>query len=106
MAFVSQIHGKPGRPKAGPGVIFRETPSKSGGGYISKSVPLRGKKIDIQIDETKKLIRLTEYAAGVSVCNNGTFSCPRSTFQIVGRSRISLELNADGYWYGSYGEAS
>jgi len=106
MAFVSQIKYAPLRRRGMPGVTFRETLSTSGGGYITSSTPLRGMRIDIQIDENSNCLRLAESADGVSVTKSGQFSCPRRIFEIVGSQRITLELSDDGWWYGSYGDAS
>ncbi|NDO80155.1 hypothetical protein CJP72_05005 [Citrobacter sp. NCU1] len=100
MAFISQRNMR-GWAKS-PSVRFRQIKSGYGGGSVSKKVPLRGKRIDIQIDEDTKSIRLGVDKDGVSCSATGTFSCSLKVFQIVGCERIDLEDGNDGWWYGKY----
>ncbi len=85
-----------------PIVKFRQTKSGAGGGSISKSVPLRGERIDIQIDEQERKIRLGADQRGVSCNATGTFSCSVKVYQIIGDKRINLSDGGDGWWYGNY----
>ncbi|WP_312999659.1 hypothetical protein [Leclercia sp.] len=107
MAFVSQIGFRratsPHRSK--PSVRFRKTTSGAGGGTVSKSVPLREKRIDIQIDEEAKQIRMGVNPEGVSCGKNGSFSCSIFVFKLVGSESIALTDGGDGWWYGSYGNS-
>ena len=104
MAFQSQIGFRratePHRSK--PFVRFRKTTSGAGGGKISNTVTLREKRIDIQIDEDTKQIRIGEDKGGVSCGKNGSFSCSLAIFKIVGSERILLTDGGDGWWYGTY----
>jgi hypothetical protein len=108
MAFISQLGTIPKRSGRVPGskfVSFRKTKSGATGGLITKDTGLRGTKIDIQIDEDNKTIRLGEYENGVMVTQRqGVFSCSVSVFNAVGKCRISLTDGGDGWWYGSYKE--
>lgn len=105
MAFESQIGKRrafqPHRKK--PAIRFRKTASGAGGGYVTNSVPLRGKRIDIQIDEETKQLRIGENEKGVSCGKTGSFSCSRAIFGFVGGESILLTDAGDGWWYGSYG---
>ena len=100
MAFVSQRNIN-GRQKS-PSVRFRKTKSGAGGGSISKAVPLRGKRIDIQIDEGTRKVRLGIDQQGVSCNATGSFSCSLNIFRIVGDKKIDLTYGYDGWWYGDY----
>lgn len=100
MAFVSQKNMN-GWVKT-PSVRFRKTKSGAGGGSVSKAVPLRGERIDIQIDEDTRQIRLGIDEKGVSCHATGSFSCSLNVFQIVGDKRIDLTEGEDGWWYGKY----
>ncbi|EMC7877747.1 hypothetical protein [Enterobacter roggenkampii] len=100
MAFVSQRNIN-GRQKS-PSVRFRKTKSGAGGGSISKAVPLRGKRIDIQIDEGTRKVRLGIDQQGVSCNATGSFSCSLNIFRIVGDKKIDLTYGDDGWWYGDY----
>lgn len=104
MAFQSQIGFRrataPHRSK--PFVRFRKTTSGAGGGTISNAVPLREKRIDIQIDEDTKQIRIGEDKCGVSCGKNGSFSCSLAIFKIVGSESVLLTDGGDGWWYGTY----
>lgn len=106
MAFISQLGTIPkssGRVPCSKFVSFRKTKSGATGGLITKDTGLRGTKIDIQIDEDNKTIRLGEYENGVMVTQRqGVFSCSVSVFNAVGKCRISLTDGGDGWWYGSY----
>ena len=104
MAFQSQIGFRraPQRHRSKPSVRFRKTTSGAGGGSISNSVPLREKRIDIQIDEETKQIRIGENTGGVSCGKNGSFSCSLAIFKIVGSESILLTDGGDGWWYGTY----
>nr|DAM64908.1 MAG TPA: hypothetical protein [Caudoviricetes sp.] len=99
MAFVSQIGRKY---SSGAYVRFRKTNSGAGGGTISKEVPLRGERIDIQIDEGEKKIRLGVNVNGVSCGPGGSFSCSLAVLREVGGERIALTDGGDGWWYGDY----
>lgn len=100
MGFVSQRNMN-GYAK-GPSVRFRRTKSGAGGGSISKAVPLRGERIDIQIDEDARKIRLGIDQRGVSCGASGSFSCSLNVHRIVGGERIDLSYGEDGWWYGNY----
>ena len=100
MAFVSQRNMN-GWTKS-PSVRFRKTKSCAGGGCVSKAVPLRGERIDIQIDEETRQVRLGVDQKGVSCNATGTFSCSLNVFRIVGDQRIDLKDGGDGWWYGNY----
>ena len=100
MAFVSQRNIK-GWQKS-PTVRFRKTKSGAGGGSISKAVPLRGNRIDIQIDEEARKVRLGIDQQGVSCNATGSFSCSLNIFRIVGDKKIDLTDGDDGWWYGDY----
>lgn len=100
MAFVSQRNMN-GWTKS-PSVRFRKTKSGAGGGSVSKSVPLRGERIDIQIDEEARKVRLGIHQLGVSCSASGSFSCSLNVFRIVGDKRIDLTDGEDGWWYGDY----
>ena len=103
MAFVSVLDLRKTGPKSkGPSIKFRKTMSHSGGGYVSSVIPLRGKRMQIEIDDELKKIRISESNSGVSVAASGTFSCPIGVYKIVGGNKINLELSEDGWWYGSY----
>ncbi|RBO13337.1 hypothetical protein [Pantoea sp. 3_1284] len=104
MAFQSQIGFRraPAPHRSKPFAKFRKTSSGAGGGTISNSVPLREKRIDIQIDEETMQIRIGENASGVSCGKNGSFSCSLAIFKIVGSESILLTDGGDGWWYGSY----
>lgn len=87
MAFISQLGTIPkssGRVPGSKFVSFRKTKSGATGGLITKDTGLRGTKIDIQIDEDNKTIRLGEYENGVMVTQRqGVFSCSVSVFNAV-----------------------
>lgn len=100
MAFVSQRNMN-GYVK-GPSVKFRQTKSGAGGGHISKTVPLRGERIDIQIDQGERQVRIGIDKKGVSCNAAGTFSCSLNVFRIVGDKKIELTDGKDGWWYGEY----
>lgn len=100
MAFVSQRNMN-GWART-PSVRFRKTKSGAGGGSVSKQVPLRGKRIDIQIDEDARQVRLGTDQKGVSCGAGGSFSCSLNVFRIVGDKRIDLTDGGDGWWYGKY----
>lgn len=105
MAFVSQLRSgiRKGRPGMVRFVSFRKTKSGATGGVVSKDIGLRGTRIDIQIDEENKTIRIGRYENGVKVNERqGSFSCSISVFEIVGNIRISLTDGNDGWWYGEY----
>lgn len=99
MAFVSQLKQ---RLKTLDSVKFRRTKSGAGGGYLSKGIPLRGKRIDIQIDEETKAIRIGEFEEGVACNYGGTFSCSINVFNIIGENPVELTESEDGWWYGKY----
>lgn len=99
MAFVSQLKQ---RLNTIDSVKFRKTKSGAGGGHLSKGIPLRGKRIDIQIDVEKKAIRIGAYDAGVACNYGGTFSCSISVFNIIGETPVELTEKEDGWWYGNY----
>lgn len=107
MAFESQIGkrraAQPNRGKAA--IRFRKTTSGAGGGTITKAVPLRGMRIDIQLDEATKKIRIGPNENGVSCGKDGTFSCSLHVFLTVGHESIELYDGGDGWWYGSYAAA-
>jgi hypothetical protein len=100
MAFISQLGTIPKRSGRVPGskfVSFRKTKSGATGGLITKDTGLRGTKIDIQIDEDNKTIRLGEYENGVMVTQRqGVFSCSVSVFNAVGKCRISRLMAGTG----------
>lgn len=112
MAFVSQIGMRKsdtnaGRMKAPPFVVFRKSKSGACCGNVNRAIPFRGKRIDIQIDHDAKRLRIGECENGYSVeTKSGQFSCSIVIFNEIGPGRIWMELSDDGWWYGSYGEAS
>ena len=106
MAFVSIIKLKTKSSGRSPGTPFiRFFLSKSrGSGYLSIPVPLRSKKIEVQIDYALKRIRITESDEGIKVNKAGMFSCSANVPKVVGEKRVELELSEDGWWYGSYAD--
>lgn len=113
MAFVSQVGLRnPGDRAAGakkfaPFVVFRKSKSGACCGNLNRAMPFRGERIDIQIDHETKRIRIGAMETGYRVePKGGQFSCSIAVFKEVGAGRIWMELSDDGWWYGSYGEAS
>lgn len=109
MAFIShrKMGGRRGGKEAGaPFISFRLTKNgKTYLGALNKSVPLRGKRIDLQIDKEAKRIRIGECESGVLVnTKSGQFSCGRPLFEAIGHLKIPLTKGSDGWWYGSYTE--
>jgi len=107
MAFISEVHKSRGgggrRPHQNPAAVrFRKTPSGSGGGTMTNGVPFRAMKIDIQIEEESRSIRINRDDKGVSCGKNGTFSCSLEIYKIVGSEPIPLYEGGDGWWYGKY----
>lgn len=107
MAFVSVISMTRGQKYArnlAAFVRFRETKVGAGGSF-SKETNFRGKKVDIQIDESTKQIRCREDENGNRVGDkNGQFGFSKALLKIVGIERIPLKLSEDGWWYGSYAQ--
>lgn len=102
MAFISQIHRHHGRNSLPPSVTFSLSGKGGCVGRVSKATPFCGKRIDIQIDELVKMIRIGERKDGVSCSKGGSFSCSRAVNAMVGSERIALTDGGDGWWYGSY----
>lgn len=100
MAFVSQR--SMGGYAKGPSIRFRQTKSGAGGGTISKAVPFRNERIDIQICEESRRVRIGIDQRGVSCGANGSFSCSLNVYRIVGDKKIDIEDGGDGWWYGNY----
>ncbi|ELY4670870.1 hypothetical protein ACOJBQ_003946 [Cronobacter muytjensii] len=112
MAFVSQIglvknNKRPGSAKLPPFVVFRKSQSGACIGSLNRSMPFRGERIDIQIDEETKQIRIRQADKGYRVepkC--GQFSCSIRLLEILGGERIFMTLSEDGWWYGEYGNST
>ncbi|ECD4212437.1 hypothetical protein E0X15_12585 [Salmonella enterica subsp. enterica serovar Gatuni] len=100
MAFVSQRNIS-GHVK-GPSIRFRQTKSGAGGGTISKAAPFRGERIDIQVCEESRRVRIGIDQRGVSCGAAGQFSCSLNVYRIVGDKRIDITDGGDGWWYGNY----
>lgn len=104
MAFISQVQGK-GRQKASKSISIRKIKSGSCGGLVAADTGLRGSRIDIQIDEERRMIRIGEKEGGIFVSSkSGCFSCSIRVFRIIGKKKIPLEDGGDGWWYGRYAE--
>ena len=83
-------------------VRFRMTKVGAAGSF-SKETNLRGKRVDIQIDEETGRIRCKEDENGNRVGNiNGQFGFSKALVKVLGVDRIYLEPSDDGWWYGSY----
>ncbi|EOI3465046.1 hypothetical protein ACMSW1_002523 [Cronobacter dublinensis] len=112
MAFVSQIgiakkSKRPGSVKLPPFVVFRKSKSGACCGNLNRSMPFRGERIDIQIDEESKKIRIRQDENGYRVePKGGQFSCSIRLLEILGGERIFMTLSEDGWWYGDYGNST
>lgn len=111
MAFISYTeHRGEGRKSSGievmpPFVRFRKGKGSVVSASLNKAVPLRGKRVDIQIDKEARRIRIGERKDGLLVdLRGGRFSCGKAIFAEVGDRRIWLTQGEDGWWYGSYAE--
>lgn len=106
MAFISMREFsslKPGRDSDKPNVIFRLAKSGSTNGRFNKACPFHGKRVDIQIDEETKRIRIRQDDSGVSVHEkSGQFGLSVRVVKIVGTKKIYISALEDGWWYGSY----
>jgi len=103
MAFISQIGKKSSGAKPSRRMLhIRKTASGATGGMISEDTGLRDRKIDIQIDEESRILRVREADNGVKVHSKGTFSCSICVFKITGKQKIGLTQREDGWWYGNY----
>ena len=80
MAFISQ-RNMSGHVK-GPIIRFRQTKSGAGGGTISKAAPFRGERIDIQVCEESRRVRIGIDQRGVSCGAAGQFSCSLCSGQL------------------------
>lgn len=106
MAFVSQIVGRgKGRRKLSKILAIWKTAEGRTGGRVASDTGLRGRLVDLQIDEETRKVRIGESESGIRVNQkNGAFSCYIRVFEIVGKQKISLEDGGDGWWYGRYAE--
>lgn len=109
MAFESQVKKLRlrGRGVGQPIISFRMTTSGSTGVHVSKATCLSGERIDIEIDEERKMLRVGLIADGFQVSKTGSFSCSKRIFRTIcpnsnNTIRVPLELHQDGLWYGSY----
>lgn len=105
VAFKSQItiseeqHKAKGRTAA---ISIRKASSGSTAVYFSALLPLRGKTVDIQLDEETGNIRVGEARTGAVINSLGQASCSGCLFDVTGKVKIELKLSDDGWWYGNY----
>ncbi|EJN8753885.1 hypothetical protein NR415_002344 [Salmonella enterica] len=92
-----------GRDAEQPNVVFRISKSGSANGRFNKSCPFGGHRVDFQIDEHSKKIRVRADDSGLSVHKGtGQFSASKEVFKILGPQKIFITESDDGWWYGSY----
>ncbi|ELY6200929.1 hypothetical protein VV423_002729 [Cronobacter sakazakii] len=112
MAFASQVgigkkSNRRGSRKLPPFIVFRKSKSGACCGSLNRSMPFRGERIDIQIDEEAKKIRIRQDENGYRVePKGGQFSCSIRLLEILGGERIFMTLSEDGWWYGEYGNTT
>lgn len=106
MEFVSQVKNRV-RVRGKPSISFRLIKSGSTGVHVSKLTGLYEERIDIEIDEERKVLRLVSHPDGFKVGKKGSFSCSKKIFLTISpKSNISvtipLGVGEDGLLYGSY----
>lgn len=109
MAFVSirdygdgRISGSGMRPNK-PNMVLREGKSGSCSGRFNRAINFKTGVVDIQIDEELRKVRVGESEHGLKIHQKTqSFSCSKKLVQTIGTDKVFLELNSDGWWYGSY----
>lgn len=115
MAFVSQTSLRVHRGRgSGFGMSVKFAKSGSTSCYVSSNIRNGCRFIEVEIDEITRQVRVRacdESGAKLSGASGGQFSLSKSFARKVipsgeNKTYISMEINHDGWWYGSYGEAS
>ncbi|OIX96245.1 hypothetical protein BFS14_01920 [Serratia fonticola] len=108
MTFVSQK--KSTRTRYG-GTFITFKVNKNGGcaSRIASGTGLNGKTVDIQVCEETKRVRVKESDEGFRVHKTGALTMSGDTYLAVaagrtGKIQVALNLNDDGWWYGSYAQ--
>jgi hypothetical protein len=90
--------------------FIRCTASRAGGStiYVSARTELRGKRVLIEIDREKNLVRLRaagENERGAQCLMQGVMSASKAMVLACGTFRVYVEQHDDGWWYGRLPEA-
>lgn len=106
MAFVSQVKNRV-RMRGKPSISFRLIKSGSSGVHVSKLTGLHEERIDIEIDDERRVLRLVLHPEGFQVGKTGSFSCSKKIFRTISPKSnspvtIPLVVRSDGLLYGSY----
>lgn len=106
MVFVSQVKNRV-RVRGKPSISFRLIKSGSSGVHVSKLTGLYEERIDIEIDDERKVLRLVLHPEGFQVGKTGSFSCSKRIFRTISPKSnrsvtITLGNGVDGLLYGSY----
>ncbi|NXZ86400.1 hypothetical protein HZI30_05545 [Serratia fonticola] len=108
MTFVSQK--KSTRTRAGMAYItFRINKNGGCASRIASGTGLYGKTVDIQVCKETKRLRVKESDEGFRVQKTGQLTMSGDTYLAVaagrtGKIHVALNLNEDGWWYGSYAQ--